>query len=123
MDKPSFCLTCRKLVFPLLKEEEETHTFKGEKFLARFRYSRCPFCDQQFITGETQDYNLALLQKLYWERMSYNADFLNQFRYEECPCCESSLQMSKAYLDDADVITVKYSCCKCGWFEERKATI
>lgn len=122
MNKPSFCLQCYKLITPVIGEEEDTIMFKGEEFRAMFRYCECPECNiQRFIVSESHDYNLALLQKLYWERVSHNADFENQFRYEDCPCCDSPINLSRAYLDDADVITVKYSCRTCGWFEERKA--
>ena len=69
--KQELCMTCDKIIVPVLGERMETIAFKGEEFTFTAKYAHCPDCGEEFITQESQAYNLHAVQDEYRQRHEY----------------------------------------------------
>lgn len=63
--KQEFCMTCNDIITPVLSTRKEMHNFKGEEFTIDAKVASCPVCGDEFITPESHDVNLSVLQTAY----------------------------------------------------------
>lgn len=63
-----YCETCNDFITPVIHVRKEKIVFKEEEFVIDAKSSVCPVCEHEFITAESHDENLRVLQGLYCQR-------------------------------------------------------